>query len=228
MPARPAGDGPTASTGESCASPASSVTLVTVSADPILTAIQAGDRAAWGRAYTEHRESMYAAAFRKLHDHQDALDAVQEAMASVMTSGPEKLAEVRGLGAYLARAAANKAIDHIRKNQRARATDPDVLSDLTAEEGDIEELAGDRIGLKIAAGMLAKMPNDVRFAYEQRVLMRRKAKDVAADLDCTPQYIPQLLTKALSIIEEHSPFIEPPTSDPSSPTASSGATKDAT
>ena len=119
-----------------------------------------------------------------------------------------------------------KAIDHIRKNQRARATDPDLLYDLTAEEGDVEELAGDRLGLGIAVRVLAKMPDDVRFAYEQRVLTRRKAKDVAADLGCTPQYIPQLLTKALAIIEEHSPFIERLTGDPSSPTTSSEATKD--
>lgn len=199
-----------------------------MTADPILAAIQAGDRTAWGRAYARYRDRMYAAAFRELRDHQDALDAVQEAMSSVMTSSPAKLAPIQNLGAYLAGTAFHKAVDLIRKNEHTQATDPDDIVDLTAEEVDVEELAGDRLALEAAVDVLDRMPDNVRHAYEQRVLMARKAKDVAAELDCTPQYIPQLVAAAVTIIEEYSPFIERPTSDPSSPTPSSGTTKDTT
>ena len=202
--------------------------MVTVSADPILAAIQAGDRTAWGRAFAEHRERMYAAAFRVLRDQHDSLDAVQNAFSSVMTSAPDKLATVDSLGPYLAGVARNKAIDLIRKNHRIQATDPDEMSDLTSGGLDVEELAGDRLALETAADVLSVMPEDARYAYKQRVLMGRKAKEVAAELGCTPQYIPQLIKKALTILDEHSPFIESATSDPLSPTPSSATTKDAT
>lgn len=193
---------------------------------PILAAIQAGDPTAWGRAYTEYRARMYAAAFSVLRDHQDTLDAVQEAISSVMTSSPATLAQIHNLGAYLARSAYYKAIDLIRENEDTQATDPDDIVDLTAEEVDIEEVAGDRLALEHAADVFDEMPDNVRYAYEQRVLLARRAKDVAAELGCTPQYVAQLVSAAVTLIEEKSPYIECLTSDPSSPAPSSGTTKD--
>lgn len=200
--------------------------MVPVNPHPILAAIQAGDPTAWGRAYTEYRERMYSAAFGVLRDHHDTLDAVQEAMWSVMTSSPATLAQIQNLGAYLARTAYHKAIDLIRWNEHTQATDPEDVIDLTAEEVDVEEVAGDRVALEAAADVLDHMPDNVRYAYVQRVLMARKAKDVAVELGCTPQYIAQLVSAAVTIIDEFSPFIKCPTSDPSSPAPSPGTTKD--
>jgi DNA-directed RNA polymerase specialized sigma24 family protein len=183
--------------------------------------------AAWPDAYVEYRSKMFGAAFKKTRNEHDAHDAVQQAFSEVMTSDPAKLANVKSLGAYLARAASNRAVDIVRKNEQSDATDPDDLVHLADGDADVAEDVINETALEHGLAILDEMPEGVRYAYEQRVLLGRRATDVAADRGYKPQYVPQLVKKAVTIIDERSAFIDRGTIDLTSPATSPEETKDA-
>ena len=154
----------------------------------------------WADAYTQHRDAMYGAARRVLGDTADTVDAVSEAMRQMMTKGwPE---DVHNMRAYLASAAGRKAIDIARKNSRAAPTAPDRMPehDTVGHEDDtVERLDMDE--------RLAALGERERYAFEQRVLRRQPAKDVAAELGVKPQRISQIINDVLAKFDDVAPFI---------------------
>lgn len=205
------------------------VTDVT-SSQALLAAIMNGTREqrmeAWHDAYVEYRSKMFGAAFKKTRNEQDANDATQQAFSEVMTVDPARLAGVKHLGAYLAQAASNTAVDIVRKNDKSDATDPDDLVDVLEGDPDLANQVIKESALEHGLAILDEMPEDVRYAYVQRVLLARPAKAVASDRGYTPQYVPQLVAKALAFIDEHSAFIDRGTIDITSPATPPGETKD--
>lgn len=206
------------------------VTGVT-SPQALLAAIVSGTpeqrRAAWHDAYIAYRSKMFGAAFKKTNNEHDANDAVLQVFSEVMTGDPTKLANIKNLGSYLAGAASNRGVDIIRKNGKTDTTDPDDLVDLLDGDADMADKIINETALAHGLAILDEMPEKVRYAYVQRVLHNRPAKDVAAERRYKPQYVSQLVARALAIIEERSAFIDRGTVDLTSPATSPGETKDA-
>jgi RNA polymerase sigma factor (sigma-70 family) len=181
---------------------------------------------AWRRAVEANRKKMFAAAMSKLHDIDDANDAVQTTLMEMITMDPAKFAAVENLASYLARAAAFNAIDIVRQDQRLDVTDPDEMP--TPPEGvvDVEDSVIDGLALADAVALFDEMPPKVRYALEERWLLGRRAKDVAAELQVEPPYISQLVDKGLQFISERSAFVDRSAPDLNSPSTSTVEPKD--
>ena len=201
------------------------------SSSALLAAIVSGTpeerAAAWHDAYIECRPKMFGAAYKKTGNADDANDAVLQVFSEVMTADPATLANVKNLGSYLASAASNRAVDIVRKNDKTDAVDPSSFVDLVDPDIDAADQIINEAALEHGLAILDEMPEEVRHAYVERVLFNRPAKDVAAERGYKPQYVSQLVTKAVAFIEEHSAFIDRGTIDSTSPATSPSETKDA-
>lgn len=185
-------------------------TLIQMTVDPLVAAIRAGQPEAWRNAYIAHSGDMRAAAAKVLRSESDRDDAVQEAISSVMKSGlPEDISNLR---AYLCQATRFKAYDIVRKQSRLVLLDEDDGSQATAvaaatgSEVDPADVALDRLDVDRALACRTDMNDKQWTALEQRLMLDRPARDVAAELDVEPQRVSQLVKEAIAIIRKKQSF----------------------
>ncbi|MGH8969890.1 MAG: RNA polymerase sigma factor SigM [Actinomycetes bacterium] len=121
-----------------------------------------GDAEAFGELVRRHRDRLWAVALRTLGDPEEAADAVQDALVSVLRAGRSGAA-FRGDSAvttWLHRIVVNACLDRVRR-RTSRPTDPLPPSDLPATGPD--PVASREVSLDVTAA-LDRIPVEQRAA----------------------------------------------------------------
>ena len=145
----------------------------------MVEAIQAGDREALRRLYERYSRYAMGVSLRIVPEREDALDIVQDAFVSILTTIGSF--EYRGEGSlrnWVAKITTNRALDWMREHDRLQFADQ--LPDETVEEEDetpLEEVPPD-----ILSGMIARLPLRYRVVVNLRTFERLSHKDVALRL----------------------------------------------
>ena len=156
----------------------------------------------WAALYLAHRGAMYGAAARALRAAglaDQAGDAVQDAIESLMKSPPER---VQNWEAFLVTVAKRKALDRL-KSAGVRKTRPELSDERhpSAVGSDVaedvsEELDRHRLAAK-ARGLIESLPARDREVVLRCVVGEDSQKEVAADLGVTPGRVSQMIKAAL-------------------------------
>ncbi|MGI8309210.1 RNA polymerase sigma factor SigM [Saccharopolyspora hattusasensis] len=135
---------------------------VPVSSDAELIAAHTnGDPHAFSELFRRHRDRLWAVALRTMRDHEDAADALQDAMISAFRNASSFRAESQ-VTTWLHRIVVNACLDRIRRRQ-ARPTVP--LPETGPTEPAVPRDAIDEQDTKMAVQeALAELPEDQRSA----------------------------------------------------------------
>lgn len=135
---------------------------VPVSSDADLIAAHAnGDPNAFSELFRRHRDRLWAVALRTMRDHEEAADALQDAMISAFRNASSFRAESR-VTTWLHRIVVNACLDRIRRRQaRPTVSLPEAGAGEPATPRDAIEEQDTRMAVQDA---LAELPDDQRAA----------------------------------------------------------------
>jgi RNA polymerase sigma-70 factor, ECF subfamily len=135
---------------------------VPVSSDADLIAAHTnGDPHAFSELFRRHRDRLWAVALRTMRDHEEAADALQDAMISAFRNASSFRAESQ-VTTWLHRIVVNACLDRIRRRQ-ARPTVP--LPDTGPAEPAVPRDAIEEQDTRMAVqAALAELPDDQRAA----------------------------------------------------------------
>jgi RNA polymerase sigma-70 factor, ECF subfamily len=142
----------------------------------LITAAQAGDRAAMDALLRRHQDLIWSVSRRILGNDADAADATQEAMVAIVRGLPRFDARAR-FTTWAYRIATNAALDEIRRRGRRAIPHEEVRE--VAVDGD-EQWVADRLVLDAA---LAKLGDDFRTAVVLRDVADLDYAEIAEVLD---------------------------------------------
>jgi RNA polymerase sigma factor (sigma-70 family) len=156
--------------------------------------------------YLRHRDAMHrvaASVLREVGLADDAGDAVQDAILSIMASPP---AEVRDWEAFLVTAAKRKALDRV-KSAPVRHAGPELAEHHDhADDTDIaEDVAGDLDRQRFAAvawDCLSVLDERHRKAVWGFAALERPRSEIATELGVTPARVSQMNRKALELLRQ--------------------------
>jgi RNA polymerase sigma-70 factor (ECF subfamily) len=167
-----------------------------VAGDPVagelLAALAAGDEAAFARVVHLHYDLVYRIAWRMLGGPGEAEDVAQEVFLRLWR-GAERLRETRSLRAWLARVAANLAIDRMRRRRPDSSVE---LSDLADPAAGPERLAERQAASKIVDAAIAALPERQRVAIVLTYYEELANADVADALGVSIEAVESLLARA--------------------------------
>lgn len=133
-----------------------------VSSDADLIAAHTnGDPHAFSELFRRHRDRLWAVALRTMRDHDEAADALQDAMISAFRNASSFRAESR-VTTWLHRIVVNACLDRIRRRQ-ARPTVP-LPEDGPGEPATPRDLMAERDTRMAIQDALAELPEDQRTA----------------------------------------------------------------
>jgi RNA polymerase sigma-70 factor (ECF subfamily) len=131
---------------------------------------QAGDRTAFDRLVTSHREFVYRTCFHVVRDAEDALDATQEAFLKAFRhlDGFDRRTT---FGGWMRRVATNCALDRLERRKREKAhaaalPEEDAMADARGE------LAGDALERAEAKDVVRRAIDALPPAQRAAVLLR--------------------------------------------------------
>ena len=142
----------------------------------MVEAIHAGEREALRRLYERYSRYAMGVSLRIVPEREDALDIVQDAFVSILTSIGSF--EYRGEGSlrnWVARITTHRALDWMRSHDRLLFADQ--LPDETAEEEDetpLEEIPPD-----ILSEMIDRLPDTSRMIVNLRTFGQMSHKEIA-------------------------------------------------
>ncbi len=189
----------------------------------------------WAGIYAEHGQAMRVAARaamggKKKDSIREVLgktadEVVGDVIEELMTKGAD-LTQVGNVRGYLNAAVRNRVRD---LHRRSKFEAPDDLDpDVIVGDEDIEA-AVDREELRQqAVAGLDQLPERERYALEERIMKRRPAQDVAAELEVKPQQVSQLYNAALKKLRQLPAFTELLSFDRSPPSPSTATGPEAT
>lgn len=156
----------------------------------------------WGPIYLEHREVMHrvaASVLREVGLADQAGDAVQEAMASLVGAPPPE--DVRDWEAFMVTVAKRKALDFVR-SAAVRHAGPELTDEHDrADDDDPYDTVEDAIDRSRQAGhvwdSLAVLDSRHRMVIREYVAHERPRSEVAAELGVTPARVSQMTREAL-------------------------------
>lgn len=180
---------------------------------PLLAGV-AASQLDWAAIYTTYRADMMRTAISVLGPRsirgEDAEDVVTKVMTELMRKGLPT--DVRNLRGFLVSVTRRRSIDV----SRGRRFD-EVLEDHQIEASEEDDLVGDAAVTAALVDQgraaLARLEPKERHAVEQRFLLQRPAKDVAAEIDVSPQYLPKLIRKGLARLRAEIGFTDHPSFD---------------
>jgi RNA polymerase sigma-70 factor, ECF subfamily len=144
----------------------------------------AGDAQAFSELVTRHERRVYGLCLRILGNPEDAADATQDTLLSVV----RKLEGFRGEAAFttwLHRVAMNVCYDHLRRAQRRPVLHRVLDEDLPAQEAGppVPDHADAVADAQVVAAALAKVPEDFRVAVVLADLQDLPYEEIATVLD---------------------------------------------
>jgi RNA polymerase sigma-70 factor, ECF subfamily len=149
----------------------------------IVTAAQAGDRAALDRLLRDHYDRIYAICRRLAGNDADALDATQEALLAIVRGLP-RFDGRAAFATWSYRVATNACLDELRRRARrprpVEADDERFGDRPPAGRPRLEDAVSDRIDIDAA---LAQLPEEFRAAVVLRDLCQLDYAEIAAVLD---------------------------------------------
>ena len=145
----------------------------------LVEAIQAGDRKALRRLYEQYSRYAMGVSLRIVTEREDALDIVQDAFVSILTTIGSF--EYRGEGSlrnWVAKITTNRALDWMRENDRLQLSDQ--LPDETVEEED--ETSLEEVPPDILSGMIDRLPRTSRIIVNLHAFGQMSHKEIARQL----------------------------------------------
>ena len=145
----------------------------------MVEAIQAGNREALRRLYERYSRYAMGVSLRIVPEREDALDIVQDAFVSILTTVGSF--EYRGEGSlrnWVAKITTNRALDWMREHDRLLFSDQ--LPDETAEEEDDTPL--EKVPPDILSGMIDRLPKTSRIIVNLHVFGQMPHKGIARRL----------------------------------------------
>jgi RNA polymerase sigma-70 factor, ECF subfamily len=162
----------------------------------LMSAVQRGDRAAFGAVVTRHHGRLYGLAWRILNDASAAEDVVQDAMLKLWT-GADRFDASRGLlSAWLKRMVINQCLD--RKRALRPVEDIEAASGIS-DEAPLPDATLDRRHLMQA---MAQMPPRQRAALSLFYVEGHNMAEVADLLETNSKSVESLLSRGREKLRE--------------------------
>ena len=164
----------------------------------MVEAIHAGDREALRRLYERYSRYAMGVCLRIVPEREDALDIVQDAFVSILTSIGSF--EYRGEGSlrnWVARITTHRALDWMRSHDRLLFSDQ--LPDETAEEEDetpLEEVPPD-----ILSGMIDRLPETSKTIVTLHSFGQMSHKEIARKLNISAKTSMSQFSRARRLLE---------------------------
>ena len=164
----------------------------------MVEAIQAGDREALRRLYERYSRYAMGVGLRIVPEREDALDIVQDAFVSILTTIGSF--EYRGEGSlrnWVARITTHRALDWMRSHDRLLFSDQ--LPDETAEEEDetpLEEVPPD-----ILSGMIDRLPETSKTIVTLHSFGQMSHKEIARKLNISAKTSMSQFSRARRLLE---------------------------
>ncbi|WP_018023347.1 RNA polymerase sigma factor [Corynebacterium ulceribovis] len=156
----------------------------------LITRAQGGDTRAFGTLMTAHRNHLWAVCLQTTGHHQDAEDAMQNALTAIWQNLHKFRAEAR-FSTWMHRIASNAALMIIRK--RREEPDSEAASDEVSTAPRIDEQITD---VSIVRTALAQLPDDFREAIVLREYGGLTYAEIAAHQQIPVQTVKSRLNRA--------------------------------
>ena len=164
----------------------------------MVEAIHAGDREALRRLYERYSRYAMGVSLRIVPEREDALDIVQDAFVSILTSIGSF--EYRGEGSlrnWVARITTHRALDWMRSHDRLLFSDQ--LPDETAEEE--EETPLEEVPPDILSGMIDRLPETSRMIVTLHSFGQMSHKEIAHKLGISVKTSMSQFSRARRLLE---------------------------
>ena len=163
----------------------------------LVEAIQAGEREALRRLYERYSRYAMGVSLRIVSERDDALDIVQDAFVSILTT--IGTFEYRGEGSlrnWVAKITTNRALDWLRHHDRLLLSDqlPDEIEE-EEEETPLEEVPPD-----ILSGMIDRLPQTSRIIVNLHVFGQMPHKEIAQRLGINEKTSMSQLSRAKRLL----------------------------
>lgn len=164
----------------------------------LVEAIHAGDREALRRLYERYSRYAMGVCLRIVPEREDALDIVQDAFVSILTSIGSF--EYRGEGSlrnWVAKITTHRALDWMKSHNRLLFSDQ--LPDETAEEEDetpLEEVPPD-----ILSGMIDRLPETSKMIVTLHAFGQMSHKEIALKLGISVKTSRSQFSRAKRLLE---------------------------
>lgn len=153
--------------------------------------MRAGDHAAFTEIYRRYWKRLYALAYHRLHNREQAEDVVQDVLTGLWQRREEAL--VRSLGAYLATAARYAVFTHLSRSQPL--ADMDTLPE--ARQAVKDETAQLRFLQQSMQEELRLLPEKCRLVFNYSRTEGLSNKEIAQHLHISEKSVEKHITKAL-------------------------------
>lgn len=164
----------------------------------MVEAIHAGDREALRRLYERYSRYAMGVSLRIVPEREDALDIVQDAFVSILTSIGSF--EYRGEGSlrnWVAKVTTHRALDWMKRHDRLLFSDK--LPDETAEEE--EETPLEEVPPDILSGMIDRLPETSRMIVTLHSFGQMSHKEIARKLDISVNTSMSQFSRAKRLLE---------------------------
>lgn len=169
-------------------------------------AIVPEDQPDWAALYVRHREAMYRVAAKVLRESgvvDQAGDAVQEAMVSLMASPPS---DVGSWEAVMVSTAKRRALDRLRSAAMQHSGPALGEEHDQADVGDLSDEVAETVDRQAAAAAvwdkLAVLDDRHRRVAWEYIALERPRAEIAAELGVTPARVSQMTTRALQQLRD--------------------------
>lgn len=188
----------------------------------------------WAGIYAEHGQAMRVTARAMMHETKTRIpevlgktadEVVGDVIEELMSKGTD-LTQVGNVRGFL-NTVVRRRIRDLYRRSKFEAPD-DVDPDHVVGDEDIEdEVDRAELASQAVAG-LDELPERERYAIEERIMKRRPAQDVAAELGIQPQQVSQLYNAAIKKLRQLPAFEDLLSFDRSPPSPSRSTGPDAT
>jgi RNA polymerase sigma-70 factor (family 1) len=160
----------------------------------LLRLMSADDKEAFTELYNRFWEKLFAMAYNRLADIQDAEDIVHDVMAGLWSS--RKHLDIQLLENYLATAIKYGVYHKIRKKEKARITQLQHQHD-NLWEMPVEDAVHYKRILEIIKTEVEHLPEKCRLIFKYSRDEGKSVKQIAAALNISPKTVENQLNKAL-------------------------------